>query len=247
MFEGRDGEHATRGLGAEFEVDWRRVDARLRQISERRAGLDAEEARWLLAARRSGVHRQLGFATLAEYMERVLGYGPRAASERLRVAEALESLPCLRDALSTGQLAYSAVRELSRVATADTETAWIEKARGCTLREIEPMVAGLRLGDEPGAKSDVEHLRHRVHFEVSGATLALLRDARRALEEQLDGDERLDDDAFVAALQHARCAAGRPGAVSGRGHRLRAMRSRLAGWSRRDRRCPSRGRRPRAL
>jgi hypothetical protein len=50
----------------------------------------------LVAARKTEVHRHLGFATLLEYVERVLGYGPHAATERLRVADALEDLPMTR-------------------------------------------------------------------------------------------------------------------------------------------------------
>ena len=71
-------------------ADWQQADRALRSIAARRAGLDAEEMRWLLVARRTALHRQLGFATLAEYLERVLGYRPHTAAERLRVAESLD-------------------------------------------------------------------------------------------------------------------------------------------------------------
>ncbi|MCA9677516.1 MAG: hypothetical protein KC464_21005, partial [Myxococcales bacterium] len=73
--------------------DWRRLDRALRGIAKRRAALDAEEARWLVAAQRIALHRRFGHATMAEYLERTLGYGPRAARERLRVATALQTLP----------------------------------------------------------------------------------------------------------------------------------------------------------
>lgn len=61
---------------------WDEIDRRLRSIAARRAGLDLEEARWLLVARREELHRHLGFARLEEYMERVLGYGPHAVRDR---------------------------------------------------------------------------------------------------------------------------------------------------------------------
>jgi hypothetical protein len=51
----------------------------------------------------------------------VLGYAPRTAQQRMQVARALETLPVLTDALATGALSYSAVRELVRVATPGTE------------------------------------------------------------------------------------------------------------------------------
>ena len=59
-------------------------------MAARRARLDAEEARWPLAARRAKVHIHLGFGSFVEYAERILDYAPRTTHERLRVAEALE-------------------------------------------------------------------------------------------------------------------------------------------------------------
>jgi hypothetical protein len=177
---------------------WDEIDRRLRAIAAKRVGLDLEEARWLLIARREELHRQLGFARLEEYMERVLGYGPHAAAERLRVADALEELPAVRAAFEDGELAYSAVRELSRVVVPTTETAWLDAARGRTLREIEPMVAGRKKGDLPDTPVAPGAARHVVRFEVSGETLALLRDARIAIADATG--EQLDHDALLAVL-----------------------------------------------
>lgn len=130
-----------------------------------------------------------------------LGYTPHTAAERLRVADALETLPELRAALADGRLGFCAVRELTRVATRDTEAAWLARAEGLPLRDLEPLVVGRRPGDLPGDPPDPGAVRHSVRFGVSSATLALLRDARAALAE--DAGERLDDDALVAALCRA--------------------------------------------
>lgn len=177
---------------------WDEIDRRLRDLAARRAGLDLEEARWLLVARREALHRHLGFATLEEYMERVLGYGPHAAAERLRTAQALVELPAIRAALGAGSLPYSAVRELTRVATASTEESWLAAAAGKSLRELEPMVAGRRKGDLPGTPAQPGERRARISFELSGETLALLRDARNALSDATG--ERLGDDALIATV-----------------------------------------------
>jgi hypothetical protein len=177
---------------------WDEIDRRLRAIAARRVGLDMEEAQWLLAARRERLHRHLGFARIEEYMERVMGYGPHAAAERLRVAEALDELPGLRDAFESGELAYSAVRELSRVVVPDTERAWLDAAGGRTVREIESMVVGRKKGDLPDTPVVPGAGRHVVRFEVSGETLALLRDARIAIADATG--EQLDHDALLATL-----------------------------------------------
>jgi hypothetical protein len=86
------------------KVSWQEADRALRRIAARRAGLDAEEARWLLIARAAEAHLAQGFSTFQEYVERVLGYGPHAFAERMRVAEALQRLPETAEALARGRI-----------------------------------------------------------------------------------------------------------------------------------------------
>jgi len=69
----------------------------------RRAALDTDEARWLREAEAIQIWRRLGMASALDYMERVLGYGPRVARDRLRVARALGTLPQLAAALVHGE------------------------------------------------------------------------------------------------------------------------------------------------
>src|SRR5688572_25376263 len=134
--------------------EWRGIDRELRRIARRKGELDAEELRWLARAERAEVHRQLGMATMLEYVERVLGYGPKAGFERLRVARELRDLPACAAALRESVLSFSAVRELSRKVTAQTESEWLAVARGKSLREIEDMLSGHKKGDRPGDPID---------------------------------------------------------------------------------------------
>src|SRR5688572_24765624 len=106
-------------------ISWREVHRALTRLAGAKGAYDAEEAEWLLAGKRVRVHEPLGFGTYLSYLDRVFGYGPRLASERLRVAEAIAELPMLRDALAGGDLSWSAVRELTRVAILSTESEWI--------------------------------------------------------------------------------------------------------------------------
>jgi hypothetical protein len=114
----------------EAPADWQSVDRALRTIARRRATLDADEAHWLREAEALQIWRPLGMVSALDYLERVLGYGPRVAQDRLRVARALGTLPQLTAALAHGKLPFSAVRELTRVATPVTEAAWREAATG---------------------------------------------------------------------------------------------------------------------
>jgi hypothetical protein len=137
-----------------------------------RAHLDWEEGTTLVCALRSGVHLHLGFASFAEYIERMFGYKPRWTEERLRVAEALEELPALREALRDGSANWSAARELTRVATRGNEHEWLEVAKGKTLRQIEALVAGRKPGDGPHERADPSLVRHVLKFDVSADTMA---------------------------------------------------------------------------
>jgi len=152
------------------------------------------------------VHLHLGYATLAEYVERVLGYDGRMTAERLRVAEALESLPLLSTTLLEGRLSWSAVRELTRVAAPETEEAWLAAAAGRTVRQIEEAVAGHRPGDRPEDAADPGLRRQVIRLELSPEALALFREAVTRLRR--DVDARLSDE--EAVMEMARQVLGGP-------------------------------------
>ena len=176
-------------------MDWKLVDEKLRCLAREKGKYDLEEGRWLLAGMREAVHLRQGFGSFHEYVERLFGYGRRAISDRLMVAERLEKLPELTAALDNGELCWSAVRELVRVAIAETEKEWTEAAKGKTTRQVEELVAGHRQGDRPGSRRNEPARKHVLRFEVSGEVKALFREAiarvRRDAGESLSDDEAL--------------------------------------------------------
>jgi hypothetical protein len=180
------------------EPRWCAVDRALRTIALRRAALDADEARWLREAEVLEIWHPMGMVSAQDYLERVLGYAPRTACDRLRVARALGDLPELTAALAGGALPFSAVRELTRVATPATEAAWIAAATGKNLRQIEELVADHRPGDHPDDPPDPAARTHVVRFELSAETFALLRQARTVLDDE--HGTNLPEDAFIAAM-----------------------------------------------
>src|SRR5215510_7098333 len=108
---------------------WVRAHEALSRLARERAAADAEEGLLLLAALRAAAHVHLGYGSFGEYVERLFGYKPRSTQEKLRVAEALEQLPAIAEALESGDLNWSAARELTRVAVAETERDWLDVAR----------------------------------------------------------------------------------------------------------------------
>jgi Holliday junction resolvase RuvA-like protein len=177
---------------------WRVLHQRLRGISKRRAALDAEEARCLREAVAVQLWRRLGYVHLNEYLEHELGYAPQAGSERVRVAQALARLPRIEASLGEGVLSFSAVRELTRVATADSEQAWLDAAHGKNLRQIEAMVSGKRPGDRPEDPARPELVNRILRLELSPSAYAAFRQIQAVLADEHGG--RLDDSALIETL-----------------------------------------------
>jgi hypothetical protein len=174
---------ATSGIEAEWEPEWKTVDRRLREHARHRSALDAVEAFDLLRAEQLKIYVCFGFVSLYEYMERVLGYGPHTARERMRVARALATLPEISVALARGGLSYSAVRELTRVATAETEAAWLAASEGLVANQIESLVATHRPGDRPDDPADPELRTRIVRLALPPEVYALWRQARMVVAE----------------------------------------------------------------
>ncbi len=182
----------------EAQPSWREIDRKLGGLARQRCALDAEEARWLRAAARCRIWQQVGCSSLLDYLERRLGYGPRAAQDRVRVAFALEELPVLAAELERG-MPYTAVRELSRVATSDTERDWIEACRGKNVHEIERAVAGHKPGSRPSDPGEPDLAGRPLSLEdIRPATRAAWREARAKL--QVERGAHVSDDELLAVL-----------------------------------------------
>jgi hypothetical protein len=183
---------------ADTTTSHQEIDRQLRRLAKQRAGLDAEEARWLRRAEEQSSWRALGYVHALEYLEEVFGYAPRTAQEKLRVAKELGELTALEGELEAGNLPYSIVRELTRIATPQTEAAWIDTARGRNYRQVEQMLAGRKKGDEPADAPDPSLIEHDVTWKLDAATRALLRETRRYLQNELG--HAIDDKTFVEML-----------------------------------------------
>jgi hypothetical protein len=103
---------------------------------------------WELGGHRSCAH-WLAFRT---------GIDLGAARERVRAARALVDLPETGAAMRRGELSFSAVRALTRVATPETEADLLELARGCTAARVERLVRSWKRGSR---MDEVEWERER--------------------------------------------------------------------------------------
>jgi Domain of unknown function (DUF222) len=126
------------------------------------AHLDAATARFLALLREFDARGGWGngFRSCAEWLSWRVGLAPGAAREHVRVARALEHLPRLAAALARGEVSYSKLRALTRVATPETEGRLLAVARAGTAAHVERIVRGWRRVDGQGEVPDAA-ARHK--------------------------------------------------------------------------------------
>jgi hypothetical protein len=137
------------------------------EIAELSAHLDAASARLLDLIRefdaRGGWNN--GFRSCAAWLTWRVGLAPGAAREHVRVARALGALPRLGQALARGELSYSKVRELSRVATPETEERLLAVGRAGTAEHVVRIVRGWRRMDRKAEEQEAarRHASRSLH------------------------------------------------------------------------------------
>ena len=104
--------------------------------------------------------RDTGFGSTAEWLAWRIGIKPGAARERVRTALALEKLPETSRAMKNGELSFTKVRALTRVATPDTEGTLLEFARAGSAANLERVVRGWKTLDRR-TELTAEQIRHR--------------------------------------------------------------------------------------
>lgn len=144
-----------------------------------------------------------GYRSCADFLAFMTGMDRGAARERVRAARVLEALPETSAAMERGELSFSKVRALTRVATAENETELLEVARRVTAAELERFVRGWRFeGKDEALREELRNRSRRFSvvpnldgtYEVRGRlepeTALLLR---RALDAAADALYARDD------------------------------------------------------
>jgi hypothetical protein len=132
---------------AETELETAPTEWIEREIGELAAHIAAATCRWLeLIAEldRRGGHEAWGFHSCGAWVAWRCSIDPRSAREHVRVARALEELPLVRERFGHGELSYSKVRALTRIATPQIEAELVEMARFATAAQLDRLVRGYR-------------------------------------------------------------------------------------------------------
>jgi len=143
---------------------------------------------------------QWGLSSCAEWLAWRCDIRLTTAREKLRVAHALRCLPRVSAAFSTGELSYSKVKELTRVATRDNEQALLTFARRHSAVIVAERCRELRCGQASSLGTAARawvNRSLRIHRDrernTMTVTVELPLDAGELLEKALD--KARDDEA----------------------------------------------------
>ena len=85
-----------------------------------------------------------GLTSCAHWLNWRCGIGMNAAREKVRVAHALKQLPLISATFATGELSFSKVRAVTRIADPENEKELLELARYATAAQVEKLVRAYR-------------------------------------------------------------------------------------------------------
>ena len=117
------------------------------QITELCSYIYAAESRLLTLIREfdeKQYYEKLGFCTCAHWLNFKCGIGMNAAREKVRVANALAKLPKMDEGFSKGELSYSKVRAMTRIADEMNEDYLLMIAKHGTAHHVEKLVSKYR-------------------------------------------------------------------------------------------------------
>jgi hypothetical protein len=117
------------------------------QITELCSYIYAAESRLLTLIREfddKEYWARLGFCSCAHWLNFQCGIGMNAAREKVRVANALAKLPKMEEGFSKGELSYSKVRAMTRIADETNEDYLLMIAKHGTAHHVEKLVSKYR-------------------------------------------------------------------------------------------------------
>jgi hypothetical protein len=130
-------------------MEWRMrtIDELANEICTLAGHINAANHRWLVLI--GEFDRRNGWSdgatrTCAHWLNWRCGLAMGAAREKVRVARALEKLPKVSAAMESGNLSYSKAREITRIATVETEDYLLMIAEHGTAQHVEKFVRAYR-------------------------------------------------------------------------------------------------------
>lgn len=118
---------------------------------------------------RRGCYVEYGCGSTAEWLAWRCALSPRSAREHVRVARRLPELDRIRQAFARGELSFSKVRALTRVATAANEEELLDLAETCTASQLERVLRAYRQVTAEEAREQQEDAYLSVFWNPDGS------------------------------------------------------------------------------
>ncbi len=99
---------------------------------------------WFAEVAHRSLHRELGFASLELYAVEGLGFSRDRYYQFKRLAEDLQRLPRLKEAVTRGEIGWTKAQQVARVATPASEERWVQTAATVGRRELAQEVKRAR-------------------------------------------------------------------------------------------------------
>src|SRR5688572_9791498 len=179
-----DGEGVSVGLvpGLPVEELTRRLAVALRtgEACQRALAFYLHE----LEARR--LFQSLGFPSTVHFAVNRLGLSKGTTRDLLRAGRRLEELGELDAAFARGELCWSKVRCIARVASPDNQGKWIERCRDLTAAQVEGVTRCASEGDDPPSlERGLPHARFVLRFDLGALEHEMFEQARAKLSAEL--------------------------------------------------------------
>ena len=155
------------------------LDARIRHYSAELASRDLFFGRVAEQFLALGGWQALGFSSEAHYARERLGLSRASLRSKVSLARRSRGLDHVVDALQQGRIGFEAAQLLARIATANTERAWVERAARRTFKhlreEVHAVETAIRLAGEtdrsPPSEELIEQMQALERSILSGAFL----------------------------------------------------------------------------
>ncbi len=153
-------------MTALFKLSRRSLDELEEELVAHAQRINAAEYAFLELVREFDIRqgwKPYQFNNCAEWLNMKCGIVVGTAREKVRVASALFDLPRISRAFASGELSYSKVRSLSRVATPQNEAQLLEYAQQATAEQVQRRCQQMRNADRAASTRDVNEI-HRGRF-----------------------------------------------------------------------------------
>ncbi|UCH30406.1 MAG: HNH endonuclease [Myxococcales bacterium] len=173
------------------------LDTRIREYSAELGSRDLFFGRVAQRFLVLGGWQSLGFVSEAHYARERLGMSRASLRSKVSLARRSRGLDHVVDALQQGRIGFEAAQLVARIATVDTERAWVERAAHRTFKhlreEVQAVEIATRLAGETGrSPPNEEQIGQMQALERSILSGELLRNVCRK-EARDDADGALDE------------------------------------------------------